>query len=635
VLALVPYEQLFSAIPDGIALVGRDLVYRLANAAYAERLGRAREGIEGRPVAEVIGEPAFSERLLPALRGALAGERVAYRAWFDAPVQGRRYEDVVVSPCRDASGAVDGVVINVRDVTAERRAEIARRRVEDQLQTMLDQTPGLVSITGLDGRYQLVNRRARERLGLARADVIGRLPAEVLDPAVGALIAAADREVLTTLEPHTREATLPTPAGPLVVMSTRFPLFDEAGQPCGVCAICIDISGQRQVEQELAVALAKYRTLFDCFPMGLTLADHAGQILEVNQMAERLLGISREEHQARDIDSPEWSCLRPDGSPLPLEDLPSVEALQTQTPVVDREIGVRRPDGTVVWLSVTAAPVPVDGCGVLMAYVDIGERRQADAYRARAVRLRAARDEARARAGQLARLASQLSLTEWRERQRLAALMHDHLQQLLVAAHFNLGGLMKRVPEPDRAVVARVSQLVDDAIGATRKLTAKLSPPVLKEGTLAEALEWLARWMEEYHGMRVDLRLKADLDPGREDVRLLVFESVREALLNVVKHAGVREATVVLDTAGPGRLQVRVIDSGQGFDAAALDVSDRLDSGFGLVAMRERLALLGGSVTHESSPGAGTRVVLLAPLGEILPPTESQDGEPDSEVLGI
>lgn len=632
---MVPYEQVFSAIPDGIALVDRNLAYRLVNDAYARRLGLGCDELIGRPVAEVIGEPVFSERMASALRAALAGETVRYQTWFDSAHEGRCFEDVLFCPSRDAAGTIDGVVISTRDISAQQRAEIARRRVERQLQTMLDQTPGLITISGLDGRFELMNRQARERLGLVGAEVVGCLPGEVLDAPAASVIAAADLEVLTTLTPHTREINLHTPHGPLALLCTRFPLFDELGQACGVCAICIDISGQRQAEQELRLALGKYQTLFDCFPMGLTMADHAGQIIEVNQMAERLLGLSREEHQARDIDGPEWSCLRPDGSPMSPEELPSVEALQTQSLVVDREIGLRRPDGTVVWLSVTAAPVPVDNCGVLIAYQDIGERRRADAYKARATRLRAARDEARARAEQLARLASQLSLTEWRERQRLAALMHDHLQQILVAAHFNLGRLMKRVPESERELVAKTSLLADEAIAATRKLTAMLSPPVLKDGTLAEALEWLARWMEQYHGMRVDLRLNADLDPGREDVRLLVFESVREALLNVVKHAGVREATVVLDKAGAGRLQVRVVDSGQGFDPAALNVADRLDSGFGLVAMRERLALLGGCVTLESAPGGGTRVVLLAPLGEILPPTGPQDSEPDSEVLGV
>jgi CheY-like chemotaxis protein len=143
-------------------------------------------------------------------------------------------------------------------------------------------------------------------------------------------------------------------------------------------------------------------------------------------------------------------------------------------------------------------------------------------------------------------------------------------------------------------------------------LSAELSPPILQEGGLADGLEWLARWMRDRHRFNVDLAIEArpHLD---EDVKVLLFESVRELLLNAVKHAGVPGARVRLGRVGADRLRVEVSDEGVGFDSGRMPPPGERGGGFGLFSIRERIALVGGVLEIENSPGKGSRFTLIAP----------------------
>ena len=222
--------------------------------------------------------------------------------------------------------------------------------------------------------------------------------------------------------------------------------------------------------------------------------------------------------------------------------------------------------------------------------------------------------ELRLRAEQLARLTSELTLTEQRERQRLAQILHDHLQQLLVGAKLRLE-LLARTASPKQAPrVEEATRLVQEAIAASRSLTVELAPPILQEAGLGAGLEWLARWMEEKHGLTVSVSAERQVVTENEDVRVLVFQSVRELLFNVVKHSGVTCAEVDFSLPDPEHLQVVVTDQGSGFDPEVIFARERDDnSGYGLFSIRERILLLGGAVQVESSPNHGTRFTIIAP----------------------
>jgi signal transduction histidine kinase len=228
------------------------------------------------------------------------------------------------------------------------------------------------------------------------------------------------------------------------------------------------------------------------------------------------------------------------------------------------------------------------------------------------------REELSDRAARLRVLAGELTLTEQRERRRIAMILHDHIQQLLVAAKLRLEILRRHGDPSVQQAAEEVQRLLGESILASRLLTAELSPPVLSEAGLKAGLEWLVRWMDDKHGLAVELTTEQDPLPLAEDVRALLFESVRELLFNVVKHSHVGSVTVTMRRVG-AHVRVSVADCGVGFDPAAIRPADQAGGGFGLFSIRERLDLVGGRFEVESAPGRGTRVVLTAPLSAPSP----------------
>lgn len=213
------------------------------------------------------------------------------------------------------------------------------------------------------------------------------------------------------------------------------------------------------------------------------------------------------------------------------------------------------------------------------------------------------------RVKQLAQMASELTTTEQRERERLASVLHDQLQQVLVSARMRIETLKEACAELQEAEADRLLMLIDEALSNSRSLAIELSPPALKEG-LGKALEWLcASWAREKYNMELSCSLDTDVDARDDKLRLLIFQAVKELLLNVVKHAGVHAAEVELAAAGDNDLQVIVRDHGSGFDSADLEHGN----GSGLLNLSERLQLMGGSFEITTESDVGTQAIIRAP----------------------
>ena len=220
-------------------------------------------------------------------------------------------------------------------------------------------------------------------------------------------------------------------------------------------------------------------------------------------------------------------------------------------------------------------------------------------------------------------MAAELTRCEQRERARMARLLHDHLQQLLVSAKMRLQALARTAGKDAKEELDAVVALVDESLEGSRGLAVELFPPILNEG-LAPALEWLGSvWMKEKHRLSVALDLDPRVDAAGEELRALVFMAVRELLFNVVKHADASEASVELTAADSHTLCVSVTDRGRGCDPSVLKHGPSEGSGLGLFTVRQRLRILGGSLSLDSAEGEGVEAVIHAPRGPDLPPKPS------------
>ncbi len=222
---------------------------------------------------------------------------------------------------------------------------------------------------------------------------------------------------------------------------------------------------------------------------------------------------------------------------------------------------------------------------------------------------------ARQQAEQLRMLAGELVLAEEQERRRLAELLHDDLQQMLVAAQFQLTllGPTETVPEKGKPL-EELGRLLGRSAEAARSLTLELSPPSLHQQGLGAALVQLAAQFHQQHGLKVTVEADVAAEPETPQLRFFLFRAVRELLLNAVKHASGSAVDLSLACVAEETVRLVVADKGPGFCPSALAAQRPRAGGFGLANLRDRVAALGGELRIESAPGQGARLTLLTPI---------------------
>ena len=219
----------------------------------------------------------------------------------------------------------------------------------------------------------------------------------------------------------------------------------------------------------------------------------------------------------------------------------------------------------------------------------------------------------------LRKLAWELTRTREVERRKIAAELHDNIGQSLALMRMKLNLLQgEAVFSGMEKNINSLLVLLEQTIKATRSLSFEINPPVLQELGLVAGLNWLAERFETSHGIKIKVVETSPTYLQDPDVSSLLFTCTRELVLNSIKYAGVKRIKV--ETSGDEEsLCICVSDKGSGFDADAVLGSRYGESGFGLFSIRERIGLIGGTFTMDSSPGNGTRGKITVPLSGATP----------------
>jgi signal transduction histidine kinase len=200
------------------------------------------------------------------------------------------------------------------------------------------------------------------------------------------------------------------------------------------------------------------------------------------------------------------------------------------------------------------------------------------------------------------------------ERKRIARELHDETSQTLAALGMGLDTAIARSDVPEaRQKLADARRLVDRMNAELHRLIVNLRPSVLDDLGLAAAIEWFA----ERHLAAAGIAVRCEL--GDLDVRLpsemeaAVFRVVQEAINNIARHAHAESVLIQL-SGEEGVLTVEIEDDGRGFDVASAADGPGSLRGVGLLGMRERIAILGGTLQIDSEPGEGTRILIKVPV---------------------
>ncbi|MBN2254362.1 MAG: PAS domain S-box protein, partial [Deltaproteobacteria bacterium] len=210
-------------------------------------------------------------------------------------------------------------------------------------------------------------------------------------------------------------------------------------------------------------------------------------------------------------------------------------------------------------------------------------------------------------------MSSELSLTEQRERQRIATELHDRIGQSMAISKIKLEELKRDLLETGfKRPVDEIIAIMDQLIYDTRSLTFELSPPVLFILGLDAALEWLAEQFQEKHGIRVTFQREGAGQKLDKDIAFVLFRSTQELLINIVKHSRADFVSIIMKTSR-GKIQINVKDNGIGFDPKKIEMPADSKGGFGIFSIRERLNYLGGQFRVEAKPGRGSNVTMVVP----------------------
>jgi PAS domain S-box-containing protein len=504
------------------------------------------------------------------------------------------------------------------------RTEDELRDAERRYRAIFEQAGvGVAQIDSRTGRFERVNRKYCEIVGRTEAEMLATTFMNITHPQDLA-------DDLTGLE-HLRGGLADSFAmekryvrkdGSIVwVLLNVAPLRKPGEELSQHIAVVQDITERKYAEERLRESETRFKMLADSAPVLMWMNDREGARF-VNRAYLEFLGVSGQVV----VGKYNWAAfVHPEDRQRYLQAY--LSAFEKHA-LFDEQFRFRRHDGLYRWMRSVGQPRH-SSSGELLGYVgatyDITEIKEAQARLERwsvelehAVNVKTA--ELQQSQERLRALTSELNLAEQRERKRLATELHDHLQQMLVLGKLTIGQGKRAasgVPACEN-ILKKVDDILSEALTYSRTLVAELSPPVLRDHGLIASLKWLAEYMKKKHEHTVTVIVPDDPRLNLpEDQRVLLFQSVRELLINSAKHAGTGRASLTMEKRAD-HLRITVKDEGTGFDLAAVAEagvpSGEISSKFGLYSIQERMRALGGSFTIHSAPRQGTIATLILPL---------------------
>jgi two-component system sensor histidine kinase UhpB len=379
---------------------------------------------------------------------------------------------------------------------------------------------------------------------------------------------------------------------PIEATLSRVDVAGALGAQRFFTAVLRDISKEESLQAELDALKNRFRVVFDLAPIPILISDK-DVVVFTNRACEYLFGArNRDQILGQSI----YSLLRPESHPAVRRQVSLVLCGASGSTLMSERIV--RFDGSVREVEIAVAALPDHGSTtVQMVITDITQRNLERQL------MEHSRQELR-------RLSASVVEAREEERRRIARELHDELGQRLSALKMDLSSLghdMHRPLYEERSMA--MMEMLDETVASVRRIAADLRPMMLDDLGLNAAIEWLARESARRIGLEVTVHL-GDVDPPLDcRASTAVYRMVQEALTNVARHAHASDAHIELRQVGH-ELVLSVQDNGVGFPASAT----RKEGSFGLMGMRERAYLLGGSLEVDNPPGGGGRITVRLPL---------------------
>jgi PAS domain S-box-containing protein len=382
--------------------------------------------------------------------------------------------------------------------------------------------------------------------------------------------------------------------------------WDAGGNPIRAAGTHLDITELKMAEFTLRREKERAQRYLDLAGVMFVALDNRGEVTLINRKGCQILGLPEEEILGRN-----WmENFIPERYRAEIQDIADHLLTEEADPQEYFENPILTASGSealIVWHNSSLLDDQGNTIGILSSGTDITEQRNHEN----------ALEEYRIR---LQSLASRLAVTEDHLRQEIAAGLHDSIGQNLAAVKLAVD--LIRLKQDDAGALdiseaekdlEQVSLTIDSIVNEVWSLSFQLSPPGLYEAGIVSALDWLISRFNEQYSCVFGLTTDDQPLPDDRDSRGLMFQMIRELMINAVKHGGATSVEIAL-AGEEGFIQARVTDNGVGFDVDSAMTATGQAAGFGLFSIRERLAFISGKLDIESTQGRGTEVTIHFPL---------------------
>ena len=488
---------------------------------------------------------------------------------------------------------------NVMDITNLKEASDKLEEMEALEASILDAIPHAV-LGVVDRHVVFANNATESVLGWTPEELIGqstRVLYEKLEDydAIGRIFYGTEEKTFFMEHIRCRKKS-----GEIIICRVNASRIGESRKEKRIVAIYEDITEKVKMDEALHEERDRAQQYLNIAGAIILAIDQNGTVMLINQRGAGILQYGHDEIIGRNwfdnfVPKRMKSHIKSIFFRLIAGDVTPVEYVEN--PILTRD-GKER---VVSWQNRVIRDDHGNIVGILSSGEDITERKRAE-------------EKLLEYSEKLRLMSLELSLTEQRERQRIATELHDRIGQSMAVSKIKLEELKRDLWETQfKKSTDEIIEIMDQLIYDTRSLTFELSPPVLFILGLGSALEWLAEQFQEKHGLRVTFQREGTGWKLDKDIAFVLFRSTQELLMNIVKHSQADSVLISMKKSG-GKVQINVKDNGVGFDPKKIEMPADLKGGFGIFSIRERLNYLGGQFRVETKPGRGSNITMVVPL---------------------
>jgi len=490
----------------------------------------------------------------------------------------------------DDAGNPMGVESVFRDITDKKRAGKALKESEEKFRGVFNSLIDVFIRRDLEHKGVLVSPSIFEATGYAVEDIVGQdISKYFVDPQKPEWI---KHYLLENEGIQAIEFELYKKDGTIITVSSNARVYHNSnGNPIGIESVFRDITERKKLVEELRESEQKFKTIVTNTEEIIYMISREGKFILSEGKGLEKLGLKGGDVVGQSV----YDLYK---------DFPEIldkmdQAFKGETVIMEHEVG----DVNFKSWYTPQLDQKGDIIGLLGMSINITEQKKAES--------RILKYQKR-----LKDLAIDLTITEEKMRKQIAIDLHDDVGQLLSASRMQMAVINYEAGISEiKNKINSISQDLLLAIQSTRSAIFNLSPPQINEiGLYAGVHDWMKEQIEDKYNIKTKLSGKNERYSLTENTKFLIFRSLRELMINVVKHAKAKHLNINIKS-NNRMMEITVQDDGIGFDQNL--ILKRLKSQtYGLFSIQERMSDLGGSMTIDSKQGIGTKVKLLIPLGE-------------------